>query len=95
MSNQQNEKLREKKQKIAAAEAQIARLKAEISRQARSDDTRRKILIGSFVMAATTANPSSVAMLQLNGRALNDFLVRPADRQLFGLNTTSQTTAGK
>ncbi|MES3040401.1 MAG: mobilization protein [Pseudomonadota bacterium] len=92
MSNQQNEKLIEKKQKIAAAEAQISRLKAEISRQARADDTRKKILLGSFIMAAISANPSSVAMLKLNGKRLDDFLLRPADRHLFGLSATNQTT---
>lgn len=85
MRNEQDEKLQVKRQKIAAAETRIARLKAEISSQTRADDTRRKILIGSFVMAATSAKPESISMLKLNGRTLEEFLTKPTDRRLFGL----------
>jgi len=75
----------EKKQKIAAAEQRIARLRGEISRQARAADTRRKILIGSFVMASASTDPIQLARLKLNGKAFESFLVRTADRRLFGL----------
>lgn len=79
----------EKLQRIAAAELRIARLKSEISRQARADDTRRKILIGSFVMAAASGDSIRLAELRLNGKSLDEFLSRPADRHLFGLRSST------
>lgn len=82
-------KIEEKRQRIAAAELRIARLKGEISRQARADDTRRKILIGSFIIATASGDLSRLAELRLNGKSLDEFLSRPADRRLFGLPSST------
>lgn len=83
--------INEKRQKIAAAEARIARLKAEINKQERAADTRRKILIGSFVMAATNLEPKEIIRLKLNGKRLDEYLNKPADRHLFGLASEIKT----
>ena len=61
------------------------------SQQARKNDTRRKILLGSYVLAVFEAKdeamPETILRLRLldNGMTLDGFLTREEDRALFGL----------
>lgn len=72
-------KLEERRAKIAA---EIARVKAREATQIRKNDTRRKVLVGAFVLAMIERGEwprekfdSSLAL----------FLSRPQDRALFNL----------
>lgn len=58
------------------------RLKAIASRQARRDDTRRKILIGATVLAKIERGEFDQKKLQA---MLDEALTRKDDRKLFGL----------
>ena len=60
-------------QKVAEAEERLARAKA----QARKADTRKKVLLGAYLMKKHTENEIREAM--------NEHLTRDADRKLFGL----------
>ena len=70
----------------ARQHAQDARARAQVSELNRRLDTRRKILMGSFVLAAQ-ADPLE---LTVGGRQLSDFLIRDADRKAFGLAPLSK-----
>lgn len=77
------------RQQIAAAEARIARLKNEVNKRAKAEDTRRRILLGSFVLAATKTNTTNLSRLgelfKMNGHAFGEYLTKPSDRRLFDL----------
>ena len=77
--------LKAKKQQIEARE------RTKLKQAARSADTRRKILLGSYVMAAMNVTaaetmPPEVRAFRLrpNSIALDTFLTREDDRALFG-----------
>jgi len=65
-------------QKVAEAEERLARAKA----QARKADTRRKVLMGTFMQ--TNFNDNQIK--EMMGR----HLTRDADRKLFGLEPLSK-----
>ena len=73
------ERLRQLKVQQARAEA---RRRLQVSRQARRDDTRRKILLGALVLAKVDQGVLAAADLQA---WLDAALTRPADRALFDL----------
>ncbi|HEX3837720.1 MAG TPA: mobilization protein [Steroidobacteraceae bacterium] len=73
------EKLKQLKTRQARAEA---RQRALLSRRARKDDTRRKILVGAVVLAKV--NQGVLEGSVLNGW-LDGALSRAEDRALFGL----------
>ena len=77
--------LKAKKQQIEARE------RTKLKQAARSADTRRKILLGSYVMAAMNVTgaetmPPELRAFRLrpNSIALDTFLTREDDRALFG-----------
>jgi hypothetical protein len=59
-----------------------ARKRTLLSQRERRDDTRRKILLGAWVLAQIERGEMSRDSLRT---ALSQFLTRPDDRQLFGL----------
>lgn len=63
-------------QRIAAAEAALARLKYSASKLARADDTKRKVLLGAFLLERFCDGLPD---------GFDEWLTRPHDRQLFGL----------
>lgn len=75
-------------QKIAAAE------RAKVAKVERSRDTRRKVLVGSFVLAHLPEG-QDVARLTFGGASLAAYLTRDDDRALFGLPplSTANTAA--
>ncbi len=77
-------------QQRAQLDARIQAAKARLSQAERKDDTRRKVLLGAFVLEALGGN---VVALELNGRKLADFIQRDADRALLGLPSLAAATA--
>ena len=74
-----------------------ARIQQEINREnrrKRKDDTRRKILVGAAVLDDAEKHPKHKEQLY---KLLGRFLVRPNDRELFGLDTEAgnQRTEGR
>jgi hypothetical protein len=52
---------------------------------ARAVDTRKKILLGAYVMAQAQAQGWELAALNIGQQPLSDYLTRPEDRALFQL----------
>ena len=85
-----------------AKQAQQARVKAQRleskarAQQAgveRSRDTKRKVLIGAYVMAQAKAQGWELAALHIGQQPLADYLVRDEDRSLFSLPPIPVLTA--
>jgi hypothetical protein len=75
-----NKKLAElKAQKLQAD----ARERARHLNQKRKNDTRQKILLGSFLLAQIPVD--RLSQFCLGNKSLDSWLTRPADRALFGL----------
>ena len=75
-----------KKRKAVSRKEQIQQLKAKVTKleamernQAKKIDTRRKILVGSYLINKYIDNQEGLSKL------LDSFLVRDNDRELFGL----------
>ena len=76
------QKLVELKAKKKKLEAEAKKLKSTISKKERTEDTRRKILLGSLLMAKVENGQWSQENLLSE---LDGFLTRDIDRKLFGL----------
>lgn len=77
------------KQEHRAAQLELARLKHEKKKAdesaEREKDTRRKILLGAYLMAQSKAQSWDLSALQIGQQTLADYLTRPEDRALFDL----------
>ena len=73
------EKLKQLKAQKQAIEARERTKKKE---QERKDDTRRKILLGSYLIKKMNANEANKEKILAE---LNEYLTEDRDRQLFGL----------
>ena len=87
------QKAKERAEELAK-QAQQARYKAqrleakERALQAgkdRAQDTKRKVLLGAYVMAQAKANGWNLKELHIGQQPLADYLVRDEDRALFSL----------
>ena len=77
------EKMTERRDEAyAAANDRIARAKARLRKKRRSDDTRRKVLVGAMHLDGIKRGKYSH---EATLRDLAVFLIRPVDRELFGL----------
>ncbi|MGN9714542.1 mobilization protein [Acinetobacter variabilis] len=74
----QEEKLKQLK---AQRQAALARERAKEKEQARKDDTRRKILLGSYLLKKMENEANKEKILA----ELNEYLTEERDRKLFGL----------
>ena len=84
---QQIEKLEERLRQLKVQQTKAeARKRLQASRQARRDDTRRKILIGAIVLAKVEQGVIADADLRA---WLDGALTRAADRQLCGLDAST------
>lgn len=79
------ERLKALEQKQAQIKAQIQALKARDTAQERKDDTRRKVLIGGFVLAQMKKNGIGVQSVTYEAVRFIDTLNNDRDRALFGL----------
>lgn len=77
------EKLRRLEEKQAKNKAEISRIKARLNQEKRKKDTRRKILIGSMVLAKKKEGNDKWWAEWLS--ALDNYLEKDRDRALFGL----------
>ena len=79
------ERLKALEQKQAQIKAQIQALKARDTAQDRKDDTRRKVLLGGFVLAQMKKNGIGVQLMTYESVRFMDTLNNDRDRVLFGL----------
>ena len=79
------ERLKALEQKQAQIKAQIQALKVRDTAQDRKDDTRRKVLIGGFVLAQMKKNGIGVQLMTYESVRFMDTLNNDRDRVLFGL----------
>lgn len=73
-------------QRLAELEARKSTLKARLTKQTRASDTRRKVLLGAFLLHRLENKPGDETVklvAQWLRRELPDFLVRDADKPLF------------
>lgn len=82
----QLEKLKQLKAQKQAIEARERTKKKE---QERKDDTRRKILLGSYLIKKMQSNEANKEKILAE---LNDYLIEDRDRILFGLTLVNETT---
>lgn len=82
-----DEKLEKLKQQRDQLNARIAKENARQRAANRKDDTRRKILLGSLCEKMITEGQWPEEKVK---EALDDFLTRPHDRALFGLDIEDQ-----
>ena len=82
------EKRAQSKQRIENLEKKIKRLRArkaaeetKLKRQAKKEDTRRKILIGAYYLNEAEKSDTTAELY----RRMDGFLIRDSDRELFGL----------
>lgn len=86
---EREEKLREQlKQVQAEKRRKESQARAKATKQARADDTRRKILLGSMYLSKMESNPEFKANIM---SGLNSYLKADRDRQLFGLQPKQET----
>ena len=72
-------------ERLALLETQTLALKARLARQARAEDTRRRILLGGLVERALDSNaPIAPALRIWLQETLPTALTRRADHDLFG-----------
>ena len=78
------------KQEHKAAQLELARLKHEKKKAdesaARVLDTRRKVLLGAYVMAQAQVQGWELSALNIGQQPLAEYLTREDDRALFGLD---------
>ena len=77
------ERLRKLEEQRARINAEIARVRAREQQQARKDDTRRKILVGSMLLQLVEDGEWPKDKLRAR---LDSYLVRDDDRALFELS---------
>jgi hypothetical protein len=83
------------KQAKALKQKQEAQKKAKEQKLTRAQDTRRKILLGSFLLEQCKKNEIDFALVTYENASLDKFLIRPDDRALFQLPAASSPAADK
>jgi len=77
-----------KEQRVAAAEAKLAKAKADLKEADRRAETRRKIILGGFLQARAEDGDASAQALLAAAKAS---LTREQDRAVFGLGPKPET----
>lgn len=73
------------KQERAKLQKEAARKRAAETKLRRAQDTRRKILIGAYVLDSMEQSGGNIKDLRVGAPIFSDWLKRPDDRALFGL----------
>lgn len=83
-------------ERLAQIDAQRKTLKARLGKQERSEDTRRKVLLGALVMhrMENGKDEFSKSLIAWLRRELPGFLTRDADKQLFAELLKPSPTSG-
>lgn len=84
-------------ERLAQLEVQKRTLQIRLSKQQRAVDTRRKVLLGAFLLHRLQSDPNAEFSARLSDwlrRELPGFLIRDTDKVLFGdlLEPPSQIT---
>lgn len=82
------------KQEKAKKQKMEARKKAAETKTIRATDTRKKILLGAYVIDQMSARGEPLDRLNINGILLSDWLKRDDDRSLFGLSVLQKSPDG-
>ena len=69
----------------AKAQRLEAKARAVQAGAERAKDTKRKLLLGAYLLAQARAQGWEFATLNIGDKPLTDYLNRPEDRALFGL----------
>lgn len=80
------------KQARALAQKQANKAKAHEQGQQRKIDTRRKVLLGSFVQAMQTKNGIHAGQFTYESERFSDWLTRDEERALFDLQPVNEKT---
>lgn len=81
------EQIKELEEKQAKVKAQLKQKKAAAAKKKRQEDTRKKILIGSAILAKVKAGTwHEDKMLAM----MDEYLDKEMDRALFGLDSTQE-----
>lgn len=75
-------RLQKLNERLAKIQAEMARIKAQASEQARKEDTRKKIVVGGMIFALVRGGELSEEWLR---ERLDKMLTNPNDRKLFDL----------
>lgn len=78
------------KQARALKQKQEALKRATLAKAERAAETRRKVLVGAFILEQLERNGTGAALLTYEGGRFADWLTRPHDRELFGLTGQPQ-----
>lgn len=81
MSKIHSKRIEDLEIKINQLKARKAAEEARIRNKLKKDDTRRKILVGAYFMDQAERNGTTKELF----KKLDGFLIRKADRELFGL----------
>ena len=88
--------IEEQKKRLAQLQAKrqaiSAREKAAVQKVQRAEDTRRKILLGAFVLSRLSL--AEIKKLELGGITISDYFIRDDDRALFGLDSVFKPDGG-
>jgi transcription antitermination factor NusG len=89
------QKVKELEEKLKQAKAlkqkAEARVRAAEAKQKRADDTRRKVLLGAYLLQQMNADAAIRASVL---KELQGFLTRPDERALFDLAAPASSHAG-
>lgn len=77
-----------KQAKLKAQRLEAKQRSMEVGAE-RAKDTRRKILLGGYVLAQARVQNWDIKALHIGQQRLADYLTRPEDRALFGLDQTA------
>jgi large subunit ribosomal protein L7/L12 len=84
----------ELKKKKAQLEAQLMDLERRQKERNRKDDTRRKVLVGAYVLEMIEEDGKDITLNEAILRSeLDRFLIRNNDRSLFGLEAKEKSDA--
>lgn len=73
------------KQAKALKQKQEAIKRTTLAKAERAADTRRKVLVGAFILEQLERSGIGATLLTYEGGRFADWLTRPYDRELFGL----------
>lgn len=91
MSTKKLENLYQKKSKL---DARIKKIKAREREQNRKRETRRKIIAGALALHHMRKNPES-EFSKILARLLNEYVTKPHERKLFGLEPKQDVVSPK
>ena len=74
------------KQAKARRSKQLAAERAKTAKVERAADTRRKVLLGAFVLDQLQNDTAKAAAFEMSGKRFMDWLVRADEKALFGLS---------